>query len=1607
MFLPFLKLKSVWKYSVLILIFIALSFLFFNSVLPVLATHTSSATISPEWTQGGISQEFTITVTNDGPDKIEWVRITKPPEYGDIIDCVAPLSWGVGVQTTYYCEFFTTSDYIHTGESREFGVELSVALDEGSYVWSVKTKDDQEEYYTTQIVSNVDNTSPTTTITPDGSDWVNYDVDFILECEDKQSDGVTDGSGCSQTYYKIIDSGATCPDVGDPSYTTGNSGTVTCDDGSDCEKKVCFYSIDMVGNVPTSPSESNTFRIDKKAPPTPTMYEESPYTQGTSNEVCWDSVTDEGSGGVQYYVEYDDDPNFGSPNGNSGWITETCYTFYGLLDATKYYYHVKAKDTVDNLGEWSNVVSSTQDDVQPSPKDPKPSPSSFTNNNTPTISIEVIDETSGVDKDSIVMKVNDQNVTPTITPITDGYKVEYTPTSPLDDGTVFVEIYASDNVGNPMNYDWNFIVDTRAPSVTVISPNGREIWAGGSTQEIKWDATDTNMTENPISIYYSYDGSEWIEIATNEENDGVYEWALPTIDSANVLVKVVAVDKAGNSGEDVSDNVFTIDSTKPTTIINSPAESSWQTADFDVGLTDNDDVGLFECKYRVLSYDGAEWIETKTWTTRVCSGSVTLTVGSDKDCGNEGMNTCKIEAYAIDEAGNQGDIETRVFSIDWTAPSVTLTAPLDGSYINTESYTVKADASDDASGIASVEFFYSLDEGANWISIGTDEEPPYEIEWDLSSIDDQKGIQVKAVATNNAGLTAEDVNTNITHDITPPTTISDLQTTSHPDAIGSWHIQSQDNSVDITWTAATDATSGLDGYSIICDTNPDTIPDEIKDIEETVTSYTCTFSDGTSNYFHIRAVDNAGNWGDAVHLGPFYIDTESPTITDDYEYDGIWVNVDQTVTLTPNDTTSGIKLVKYCEGVDCIPDIELSSPYQLSYTMDQDTIVRYQAWDNAENPSAIGEYNVKLDKTEPSASIIINNDATYTNNPQVTLTLTYSDALSGVKECRYSNDGSTWTDWEGCVTTKSWMLSEGDGTKTVYYEVKDNAGNVKQVSDTIFLDTKNPTTTDDYVEKDGVWQNSDQTITLTPSDPEPSSGVAWTKYCVDTENISTPDISYEEPIVISVEGIWYLRYHSADNAGNVQNIVSREVKIDKTPPSVSVTGAPQEWTNQDAQAGVECSDSLSGCDENSYRLYISDEELTECPTNYSQYTLVSPQTISSHVWVCGAAKDNAGNTGFSSPVEFKVDEDAPYFIEIVTDKTYYKDGDQITVLIEVSDKTSGVDKVYVDFSSIGGTLEECLLQDGNYLCESMVDQPLDGIYEILIVAKDLASNENQTSVSIYVDNTPPNITNITGNISVEVNQSILIEVNTTDEMSRVGEVILCYTGVEGDSTCIPMTKNEIFEAEIPPQPKSGVVSYNVTVIDNVGNSITSKNYYVKIYDLVISLVPGWNLISLPREAVVSDIDELFAEGDLLYYYNAATGEWMFSKVGEVEEFENLEALKGYWVYTENYEKIGIDYVKIDGNEIPLPSLELQLGWNLIGHTSIIPMLANESLISLVDVSCSLTQCTYTYSYAYVIGYEDGKMINIFTPGYNDPSLMYPGHGYWIYMKEPATLLGIE
>jgi uncharacterized protein YkwD len=80
--------------------------------------------------------------------------------------------------------------------------------------------------------------------------------------------------------------------------------------------------------------------------------------------------------------------------------------------------------------------------------------------------------------------------------------------------------------------------------------------------------------------------------------------------------------------------------------------------------------------------------------------------------------------------------------------------------------------------------------------------------------------------------------------------------------------------------------------------------------------------------------------------------------------------------------------------------------------------------------------------------VVIDREASSTTSTTVDL---YVYGAGWAQETRFSNDGATWSAWETYDPNKTWTLSGGAGTRTVYAEIRN--GFSLQASDTIYLDT--------------------------------------------------------------------------------------------------------------------------------------------------------------------------------------------------------------------------------------------------------------------------------------------------------------------------------------------------------------------------------------------------------------------------------------------------------------------------------------------------------------------------------------------------------------------------
>jgi WD40 repeat protein len=306
----------------------------------------------------------------------------------------------------------------------------------------------------------------------------------------------------------------------------------------------------------------------------------------------------------------------------------------------------------------------------------------------------------------------------------------------------------------------------------------------------------------------------------------------------------------------------------------------------------------------------------------------------------------------------------------------------------------------------------------------------------------------------------------------------------------------------------------------------------------------------------VTSANFGGNQGGGLCDKALKLDTEPPTITAKLEPRPTaqgWNNSDVRVTFECVDTLSGI--------ASC------SEPKTLTQE-GKDQPVTGEAVDNMGNRAST-TVKVSIDKTPPTGALKINDGAATTTLITVTLGITGSDALSGVFEMRFSNDGRTWSPWESYSATRSnWDLTayggtRQEGSKTVYAQVRDRAGNESPAfTATITLvprDKPLPAPQNLRVTPSG-WTNTNS-FAVDWDDPEPGRipvrVAAWYKIGAVPERPDDGARTTEKPFKVQVpaEGEQPLYVWLEDEAGRKDhnNRSSVNLRYDRTPPTGSLT----------------------------------------------------------------------------------------------------------------------------------------------------------------------------------------------------------------------------------------------------------------------------------------------------------------------------------------------------------------------------------------------------------------------------------------------------------------------
>jgi hypothetical protein len=265
-------------------------------------------------------------------------------------------------------------------------------------------------------------------------------------------------------------------------------------------------------------------------------------------------------------------------------------------------------------------------------------------------------------------------------------------------------------------------------------------------------------------------------------------------------------------------------------------------------------------------------------------------------------------------------------------------------------------------------------------------------------------------------------------------------------------------------------------------------------------SYAAAFTLQLANgeyYVAYNSTDYAGNV-EATKFTVTILDNSPPTTSNNYV--DAWHTADFIVTLTASDSGCGVNTIYYRINDGTVKSTATDGQPTITFESATDKI-EYWGIDNLGNQAAHTIISViRLDKTAPTGSIVINGGADSTSSTAATLTLTVNDATSGVAQVRYSDDGTWDTEqWVASSATKDWTLPSGDGTKTVYFQIKDNAGLISQTySDSIILNTQTSSS------NSNTNNNSNPTPTPTPTPRPPAKPTPSPTATASAEPTPTP-----------------------------------------------------------------------------------------------------------------------------------------------------------------------------------------------------------------------------------------------------------------------------------------------------------------------------------------------------------------------------------------------------------------------------------------------------------------------------------------------------------------------
>lgn len=186
-------------------------------------------------------------------------------------------------------------------------------------------------------------------------------------------------------------------------------------------------------------------------------------------------------------------------------------------------------------------------------------------------------------------------------------------------------------------------------------------------------------------------------------------------------------------------------------------------------------------------------------------------------------------------------------------------------------------------------------------------------------------------------------------------------------------------------------------------------------------------------------------------------------------------------------------------------------------------------------------------------------------------------------------------------------------------------------------------------------------------------------------------------------------------------------------------------------------------------------------------------------------------------------------------------------------------------------------------------------------------------------------------------------------------------------------------------------------VDNVGKKSETDSELFKVIGSSFDLIIGdkWDLISVPFNLLSNDIDEVFGNNsDItgIWGYDPSTGWHLYAPGVTEDDLTTIEPGHGYWIKTDSETTVLIGGSLFSPQSVPA-AVELQNGWNLIGHYGTSNKNSWCSLFSLVDTSVGFPRWSSLW------GYDSPSQDFVPLSAYDNTN---PGRGYWVEMDVNDT-----